>query len=237
MLGRAYSSQDEKLRKQNVFDCCSSDGMPDGHHGPCAMGVDNDDKKHIVIGTKRGNGKYNIIKVLKLEDKNQNNFNLILDLIGKYRVKSCVSDLRPNADAARQFQKAAIAKGCKTFLCEYNDSPLQDYAFNDTNGVVKVYRTGIFDASHRAFVNQDIILPYRCDAMDEFAIQCCNCVKSKEIDKRKRTIVYRYKKTGNGNDHYRNALNYFLVAASKIGYSRPDRQSKTADCIMEYSAV
>ena len=237
MLGRAYSSQDEKLRKQNIYDCCSSDGMPDSHPGPCAMGVDNDDQKHVVIGTKRGNGKFNIIKVVKFEDKNQNNFNLILDLISKYHVKSCVSDLRPNADSARQFQKAATAKGCKTFLCEYTESPLQDAAFNDTTGVVKVYRTGIFDASHRAFINNDIILPYRSGILDDFALQCCNCVKSKEVDKRKHTIVYRYKKTGNGNDHYRNALNYFLVASRKIGYYRSERQIKNPDCIMEYSAV
>lgn len=230
MLGKAYSSQDEKLRKQNVYDCCGNEGMPDRFHGPCAMGVDNDDGKHVVIGTRRGNEKYEIKKLLVFDDKTAHNFNAILDLIPRYNIKSCVADLRPNADSARQFQKKAISLGCKTFLCEYSDSPLQDYNFNDNTGIVKVYRTGVFDASHRIFVNQDVILPYRNKMIDIFAEQCCNCVKSKEIDKKRRVVVFRYKKTGSGNDHFRNATNYFLVASNKVGRVLPKGFERQTVC-------
>ncbi|MCK9244898.1 MAG: phage terminase large subunit family protein [Dehalococcoidia bacterium] len=234
MLGKAYSSSDEKLRKDMVWACCSNEGIPDTYPGPCCMGVDNDDKKHVVILARTGNQKYRMVKFCVCED-----FNQVLDLIPRFHIKFCVGDLRPNADSARQFQKIANAKGCRTFLCEYTESPLQDFTFLDDRGIVKVYRTGIFDASHRVFSNNDIVLPRRTKDLDEFAQQCCNCVKSKEIDKRKRTVVYRYKKTGAGNDHYRNALNYAIVAANKVGRSRENvyYERKIQDCIMEYSAI
>jgi hypothetical protein len=230
MLGKAYSSQDEKLRKQNIWDCCGTEGMPDSHHGPCAMGIDNDDGKRVVIGTRTGNGKYKMVRIFTFADKEINNFNPILDLITRFKVRYAVADLRPNADSAREFRKKAAKLGCTVYLCEYTESPLQDYNYNDNTGIVKVYRTGIYDASHRVFMNQDIVLPYRNKSIDEFAEQCCNCVKSKEIDKRKRVVVYRYKKTGNGNDHYLNALNYFLVAANKVSRVLPkgfSRQTHT----------
>ncbi|MCK9492711.1 MAG: phage terminase large subunit family protein [Sulfurimonas sp.] len=238
MLGRAYSSTDEKLRKESVYACCSLDGMPDSHDGPCAMGVDNDDNKHVVIGVRTGPETYKLVRVFALNDVTQNRFGQILDLIQRYRVKSCVTDLRPNADSAREFQRAAIRYGCRVWLCEYTESPLQDCNFIDNSGIVKVYRTGIFDTTHRVIMNSQIVLPRRNKLIDDFAQQCCNCVKSKEIDKRKRTVVFRYKKTGNGNDHFRNALNYFVVAASKVGRSR-DRRFELAnkDCVMDYSVI
>jgi hypothetical protein len=85
-------------------------------------------------------------------------------------------------------------------------------------------------------MNNQIVIPRRNKLIDEFALQCCNCVKSKEMDKRKRIAVYRYKKTGGGNDHFRNALNYFSVAALKVGRHRDKRfKVKQKDCVMDYS--
>jgi hypothetical protein len=206
-LGLSYSSQDERLRKENVYNCCCLDPMPDSHGGPCAMGVDNDDKKHVVIGVRTGNDRYRLVKMAKVES-----FQEVHDLARKYNVKSCVADLRPNADSAREFQKN---EKYKVFLCEYTESPLQDFVFNDETGIVKAYRTGIYDSTHRIILNNYIILPRRTPLIDEFALQCCNCVKSKEKNKKTQQVVFRYKKTGDQNDHYRNALNYFVMAASK----------------------
>jgi len=203
-LGFAYSSKDEKLRKDTVLSCCCNDGMPESYSGPCAMGVDNDDNKHVVIGIKTGPDRYEIIKVARVDG-----FNDVHDLAQKYNVRAAVVDLRPNADAARTFQQS---ERYKTYLCQYTDSPLSDASFNDNTGIVKAYRTGIFDTTHRLISNGQIRLPRQCAAIDDFAQQCCNCVKSKEEDKVRNRIVYRYKKTGNGNDHYRNALNYFILA-------------------------
>jgi len=215
-LGLAYSSSEDKLRKDVVLACCGSDGMRESHSGPCAMGVDNDDRKHVVILTRTGNGRYELIKVAVVND-----FGEVYDLGRKYNVKFCVGDLRPNAESARQFQKNA---GYKVFLCEYTESPMVDVAFNDNTGIVKVYRTGIFDTTHRLFSGGNFRLPRQCRPIEDFAVQCCNCVKSKEIDKKRNNLViYRYKKTGNGNDHFRNALNYAVIAADKVRITRDTR--------------
>lgn len=209
-LGLAYSSQDEKLRKDNVYACCGNQGMAESHVGPCAMGVDNDDNKHVVIGGRTGNNRYEIFKTTRVDD-----FKAAFDLVVRFHVKSAVADIRPNKDSAVEFAKACSGVGCRVFLCEYTESILQDAVFNHDTGIVKVFRTGIFDKSHRIFVEQHILLPRRCAAIDNYAQQCCNCVKSKEINKKTKQVVYRYKKTGGGNDHYRNATNYFVLAANK----------------------
>lgn len=233
-LGLAYSSIEDKLRKQTIWGCCGNEGMAETHRGPCAMGVDNDDKKHVVIGIRTGNEKYRLLKVVCVD-----NFESVLDLIRKYNIRSCVGDLRPNADSARTFQKAAMSMGCKTFLCEYTDSPLQDAVFNDNSGIVKVYRTGIFDKSQRMFMMQDVVIPRRSPELDNFAEQCCNCVKHKTINKRNRQVIFRYEKTGNGNDHYRNSLNYFLIATNKVGRVLDNKivVKQSVDCNSTYSVL
>ena len=230
-LGVAYSSQDDKLRKDVVLSNCSHDGMAESHKGPCAMGVDNDDGKHVVIGVRTGNSKYSIVKVAKVDG-----FSAVHDLAQRYNVKSAVVDLRPNADSAREFQKN---EKYKVFLCEYTESPLQDAFFNENTGVVKCYRTGIFDTTHRLLSNGSIVLPRQTATIEDFAQQCCNCVKSKQEDKKRHIIVYRYQKTGNGNDHYRNALNYFIMAASghRVGIVNINRQTVPKDADNNYLRV
>jgi len=232
-LGLAYSSQDEKLRKQNVYDCCGNHGALNGHEGPLAMGVDNDDNKHVVIGGRTGNDRYELFNMPRVDD-----FKAVFDLVVKFHVKSCVVDIRPNKDSAVEFARACSKVGCRVYLCEYTDSILQDAVFHDDRGVVKCYRTGIFDASHRIFANNHVVLPRRSKMVDNFAEQVCNCVKSKEINKRTRQTIYRYRKTGRGNDHLRNATNYFLLAARKIGRLKKfGAAEQKKDCDSSYSVI
>jgi hypothetical protein len=153
--------------------------------------------------------------------------------VRRFNVKSAIVDCRPNKDSAEQFAKACRAIGCRVYLCEYTESILQDAVFNDDTGIVKVYRTGIFDATHRLFTEQHIRLPRRCATIDEYAAQCCNCVKSKEKNKKTGQIVFRYKKTGQGNDHYRNATNYFKLAADKTTTIKKKGFTRQLVCINE----
>jgi len=205
-LGLPYSSAEDKLQKDVVLRCCGNDIMPERHDGPCAMGVDVKQVKHVVIGTRTGKDRYEIQKVAEVQS-----FRDVHDLAKRYNVKSAVVDIRPYEDEARQFQKS---EDYKVFLCEYTESPLQEANFNDNTGVVKAYRTGIFDASHRLITDGHIRLPRRCKAIEDFAVGCCKCVKSKETNKRTGQVIYRYRKTGDKQDDYRHALNYFLLAAS-----------------------
>ncbi len=205
-LGRAYSNKDEKLRKSDVLACCGNDAPAYKHNGPCAMGVDVGKVKHVVIGIKIDKKRFEILRAVKVDS-----FQDIADLKKRYNVKSEVIDIRPYEDEARAYQKASRVK---TFLCEYSDTQITDSAFNDNTGVVKTHRTGIFDQTHRLLSKGEIILPRQCPETEEFARQCCNCARFEEKDKRKGIIVNRYRPTGDRQEHFRNALNYFILACS-----------------------
>ena len=210
-LGRPYSNRDEKLRKSDVLANCGSDSPPLTHKGPCAMGVDVGKIKHVVIGIKTGEGKYEILRAVKVKS-----FQDVHDLSRRYNVESTVIDIRPYEDEARAYQKAhgGDAVNPSTYLCEYSDTQVAESVFNPNNGVVKAHRTGIFDQTHRLLSNGSVRLACQCPETEEFARQCCNVAKFEEKDKRKGTIVFRYRPTGDRQEHLRNALNYFVLACS-----------------------
>ncbi len=214
-LGRAYSNRDEKLRVGDVLACCGGDGIVLSHPGPCAMGVDVGKVKHVVILVKLPKDRYEIIRAIKIPSGPEG-WNQISDLAKKYNVESTVIDIRPYEDEARAYQRAhgGDVANPATFLCEYSDTQMTDFSFNNNTGVVKVHRTGIFDQTHRIFSMDKIILPRQCPEIEEFARQCCNCARFEEKDKRRNIIVNRYRPTGDRQEHFRNALNYGIVACS-----------------------
>ena len=228
-LGRAYSAKDEKLRISDVLANCGSDSQSVTHSGPCAMGVDVGKAYHaVVIGIKTATEHYEVIKVCKAKD-----FQEVFDLARRFNVKSDVVDIRPYEEEARKYQKNS---GHKTFLCEYSDTQIIDAMFNDNTGIVKTHRTGIFDQTQRLILQGHIRLPARCPEIDEFARQCCNCARFEEVDKRKGTVVNRYRPTGDRQDHFRNALNYFVLAASgyRVGIVSRFRTTQYAEVDNEY---
>jgi hypothetical protein len=196
------------------------------------MGVDVGKIKHVVIGIKTHKERYEILRAVKCET-----FQQISDLAVKYNVKSTVIDIRPYEDEARAYQKAHGGTGSRpaVFLCEYSDTQIAEAIFNNNNGVVKAHRTGIFDQTHRLLSHGDIKLPCQCPEMEEFARQCCNCAKFEEKDKRKGTIVFRYRPTGDRQEHFRNALNYFTLACSghKIAKVSPYKQKRQTNAAIK----
>lgn len=216
-LGRAYSNKDEKLRKSDVLACCGNDAPAHSHLGPCAMGVDVGKIKHVVIGTKVDNKRFEVVRTCKIPEGLES-WNQIRDLAKRYNVKSTVIDIRPYEDEARAYQNASRQR---VFLCEYSDTQITEAVFNDNTGVVKTHKTGIFDKTHRLIMSGDVRLPRQCPEVEEFARQCCNCAKFEEKDKKRGITVYRYRKTGDQQEHYRNALNYFLLAAKGGHIARP----------------
>ncbi len=213
-LGRPYSDRSDKLRKSDVLLCCGNDGLLTKHPGPCAMGVDVGKVKHVVIGTKLPKGKYEILRAIKIPEGREG-WNQIFDLARMYNVKSDVVDIRPYEDEARAYQvKRGGGINPVTYLCEYSDTQITDSSFNINTGIVKAHRTGIFDQTHRIISMGDLILPRQCPEVEEFARQCCNCARFEEKDKRKNIIVHRYRPTGDQQEHFRNAFNYFVLACS-----------------------
>jgi hypothetical protein len=209
-LGLPYIAAEDRLTKAQVIGCCDKNQPLHRHAGPCAMGVDVGKIKHVVIGLRTGDDQYQIIKVAQLSEWKD-----IMDLANNFGVKSAVVDIRPYEDSARRFQKEAKFK---TFLCEYKENTPHGIVYNDNTGIVAVNRTEIFDATHRMTVTPGMLtIPRYDDAIAEFAKQMCGAYKVLELNKKTGTSVYRYK---GKNEHYRNALNYFKLAASGGKISR-----------------
>ena len=203
-LGLPYIAAEDRLTEAQVYECCKPTIMSHSHRGPCAMGVDVGKVKHVVIGIKTGSDQYTIVKVAQLS-----RWEDIMDIANRFNVKSAVVDIRPYEDSARKFQSDAKFK---TFLCEYKENTPQGTLYNNNTGIVSVNRTEIFDQTHRMVTTPGMLsIPIFCPEIKEFAKQMCGAYKVLETNKKSGTSIYRYK---GKNEHYRNALNYFKLAAS-----------------------
>jgi hypothetical protein len=136
-----------------------------------------------------------------------------MKLARRFNVKSCVIDIGPYTDNARQFQKDAKFK---TWLCEYSESMPNGTQYHDKTGIVKVGRTEICDATHRWVTDEKSLeLPGDCPEIRQFAKECCSIAKVEQIDRRTKQPIYRYLKLDGGTpDDYRHALNYFYLAVT-----------------------
>lgn len=227
-LGLPYIAAEDRLTSPQVYECCGSEEMAHSHSGPCAMGVDVGDTKHIIIGARTGNEQYKIFKTIQLSSWDD-----IHDLARRFNVKSAVIDMRPFRDMAMKFQ---ASEPYRVFLCEYSDNPAYLRTWDIKKGIVKDYRTALFDETHRMVVTPGMLtIPRYCPEIKEFAKQMCNAYKLLETNKRTGAKQYRYK--GN-KEHYRNALNYFLLAASKNRIVRAGgyRKARTK-VISEYTKI
>jgi hypothetical protein len=225
-LGMAYSDRAEKLTRNTVLANCGGSYPAISSRMPTAMGVDVGKIGHVVIGIKTGPDVYEILHTCKV-DLITDDFTPLARLAEKFNVKSTVIDKLPYESMARKYQRSHP----NTFLCQYGDNQAVENNFNDNSGIVKADRTSIFDRTHSLLTNGGISLPAQCPEVEEFARQCCNTAKFEEKDKRTGSPIYRYRPTGDKQEHFRNALNYFVLAAGrkvlpKVGerYNRKHRQ-------------
>lgn len=231
-LGLPYIAAEDRLVESQVYECCGLEEMPHNHPGPCAMGVDVGKIKHIEIGIKTGREQYRLLKVARLSSWDD-----IHILARKLHVKSSVVDIRPYEDSAREFQNNARKYGNKVYLCEYKENTPRGTIYDDKTGIVNVHRTEIFDATHRMTVTPGMLtIPRYCPEIKEFAKQMCGAYKILETNKKSGVSVYRYK--GN-NEHYRNGLNYFKLAAdrSRIVRAGTRKTNKQTTVISDYAKI
>jgi len=225
-LGRPHIAAEDKLRKEDVYNCCGDNYSLNSHSGPCIMGLDCMKGKHLIIGARTGLKSYEIYKFPVIFGQGMDSWNEILDLCRKFNVKCGVIDIRPYEDAAREFQKRAKFQ---VWLCEYKETTPLGSIYNPNTGIVSVCRTEIMDATHRLITTPgNLVLPRReSPNMAEFVKQICSPFKVRERNKKTNQEVYRYRKTG--EDHFRHALNYFLLASKdgKVGVvSRANNRKK-----------
>lgn len=230
-LGLPYIDAKDRLTEAQVYECCGNDVQAHSHEGPCAMGVDVGIIKHVVIGIKTGNEQYTIVKVAKFSGLPA--WNEIHDLAKRFNVKSAVIDIRPDMDIVRKFQ---LDEPYQIFLCEYSDNPAYTRTWDTKKGIVKDYRTALFDETHRMVVTPGMLtIPRICPEIKEFAKQMCAAYKLLETNKRTGALEYRYK---GENEHYRNALNYFTLAASRSRLARVAvGTAQTEEVISDYVRI
>ena len=207
-LGLPHVQAEDKLSTGVVRECCGKDLMAQKFRGPCAMGVDVGKTFHVIIGIRTGTRHYEIVKLARVKEWND-----IHDLARRFNVKSAVVDIRPYEDGARTFQKE---ESYRCFLCEYTESSTIGTLFNDASGIVKANRTEICDRSHDVIADRFLKIPREGTEVDMFIKQTCNAAKVLEDNKRTGQQIYRYRSVGTGGDHYRHALNYFLLASEGV---------------------
>jgi len=229
-LGLPYISAEDQLTTAQIYSRCGPFQMAASDPGPCAFGLDVGKVKHLVIGKRIGPKNFEIVKIARLSSWDD-----ISDMIWKFNCKSGVVDARPYEDEARRFQKE---NKMRIFLCEYSETTPQGTQYNQKTGIVKANRTEICDATHN-LVAQDGLLTLPRQNHPEikvFAEQVCNPAKVLEVNKKTKQSLYRYRGT---DDHYRHALNYFLLAVPKIGRADPRgiRRKKHKKVMNDYKRI
>lgn len=223
-LGWPHIAVQDKLRKEDVLNCCNESNYPlNSHPGPCLMGLDCMKGKHLIIGARTGDESFEIYKTAVIRGEGMDSWNEIEDICNRFHVKCGVVDVRPYEDMARHFQKKVKFK---VWLCEYKETTPLGSIFNPNTKMVSVCRTEIMDTSHRLVVTPgNLVLPRRGPAIIEFARQLCSPFKVEELNKKTKQMVYRYRKT-NDPDHFRHCLNYLLLAGNKAGIVTKHGRSK-----------
>jgi len=231
-LGLPYISAHDRLTTQAVLSCCGDQHMLDSHPGPCAMGVDIRRHKNVVIGIRNGRERYRVFRVARVETWDE-----VKALHRRFNVKSCVIDIRPYEDSARQCQKDLRGKG-RTYLCEYKETSPVGVMFNDKTGIVGVNRNEICDATHRLVNDGKMLeLPAECPEIKQFARECATLAKIEIIDKKTKATTFRYRKlSAETPDDYRHALNYFYLAASghRVGVVDGQRRRRSKHAKNDY---
>jgi len=211
-LGLPFMPKTNALTLAEVYYCCGYQPEYERCTDPTIMGVDVGSSSgfHVVIGIRTGKEEYQIFKVDKLES-----FEDAAVLGHRFNVRNCVCDMDPEATYAKKFQKDA---GFRVWLARYNTTnPVDEVVWDYDNRLVKAYRNYIFDTSMQVVSDKRVKFPRRSTKIDKFARQYIVPVKIPDI---RRPGNFKYF-SPSPNDHYRNAMNYFLIAAKISGVTRP----------------
>jgi hypothetical protein len=229
VMGNAFARAEDVLRETEVYQCCTSDQMAYSHDGPCAMGFDvGYPLIHVVIGHRIAKDRYRLIKMARVP-----NWDALHDLAGRFNVKATVGDAMPESHKIREWAKSEAQYGNTVYPC-YVQVHLKTFDTWGSDNIVKVNMTEIFDESHQMVVSPGkMLIPRRCNEVDIFAHQMCQRAKFLETDNRG-NVSYHYKKIGDKQDHYRNAVNFFYLACKKVGLPEVHRNKKEVTQDMEY---
>jgi len=208
-LGRAYIAAENRLRINDVLQCCGPDPVMVSHNGPCAGGVDVGDLLNVVIGHRVGSKKIKTVKVARVSS-----FNDVHDLFRRFNVRSAVFDLYPEKRKVVEFCES-VNYSC--FGCDYQENQRGVAAWDEKSHTVTVNRTEILDATHDLVVVPGMYeIPRKNDEIGVYATQMCATAKILKEDPETGSKKYFYKGKIGGPDDYRHATNYLHLACQRI---------------------
>lgn len=206
-LGFAYISLEDRLRQQDVFDCCGDDLMKSSSILGTAMGVDIMKTNRVVIAEKGGGEKAKIIYMARVSG-----FDAAFDLAVKFNCKSVVACLRPYEESFRKFQARCKKKDIRVFGSEYRDKQRNLLKTDDESGIYVVSRTEMMDKTHNWVKSGKLEIPRKCEEVKVFAKEVCNTAKVLDTNEKTGDRIYRYRPIGDKAEHYRHTLNYLWLA-------------------------
>jgi hypothetical protein len=206
-LGMAWISAENRLTVQDVYANCGQSPMLTRANGPCCMGIDVGTLLHVVVAYKP---REEVLQVCYLAQVSS--FNDLHDIAQRFNVRSAVVDTEPETRKAREWQ---ASEEFPVFLCDYQSTITEGKRWDEEKKTLRVNRTESLDGVHHMIANSGLIVfPRRCEEVEEFAKQLVNTAKVLEEDQETGSREYKYRKLG--PDHYAHALNYCILASSKI---------------------
>jgi len=226
-LGMAYISAENRLTTQDVYANCGQSPMLTRANGPCCMGVDVGSLLHVVVGYKPREEVLQICYLARVSS-----FNDLHDIAQRFNVGCAVIDMEPETRKAREW---ANSEDFPVFLCDYLEAIIEGERWDEEKKTLKVNRTESLDGVHDLVSSSGLlILPRRCEEVEEFAKELVNIAKVLEENQETGSREYRYRKLG--VDHYAHGLNYCILASSKIstmsdpwGRERPRQTEAISD--------
>jgi hypothetical protein len=211
VLGIPYITAEHKLSLQDVYSCTGQTIQGTSMDKiTTVMGVDVGKVLHYVIGVKVNDKQWEILKVGRAEDQYE-----LHDVAERMNVNFAVIDHDPEIHMVEEFQKEEATYNMTVFLNRYSDTKRGPVVWND-DGTCVSGRTKWCDKTHDAISGKQLLLPRRCQEVEEYAYEMTNTVKVLEIDEKSGLSKYRYRQLSNKPDHYFHATLYFLLAASQV---------------------
>jgi hypothetical protein len=223
-MGMAYIAAENRLTKGDIYACCGKDISPSFAQNTCAMGVDVGEKLHVVIGHPRGDGRYKILHVARVDS-----FEDLHDLAKKFNVKCAVIDMEPETRKVRDFQKS---EPYTVYLCDYQERMKVSQRTDEKDGMIVVRRTETLDSVHHAITSPGRLeLPRRSAEIDVYASEMTMTAKVLQEDELTKSRKYVYKCFG--ADHYYHATNYFLLACNDMRVISDNQKTYAEDYLSD----
>ncbi|MBW2345568.1 MAG: phage terminase large subunit family protein [Deltaproteobacteria bacterium] len=216
-LGFAYIPVEDRLRIQEVYDCCGNDVMKTMSTKETAMGADIMKTNRVVIAEKTGKDKAKIINMTRVSG-----FDALYDMVKRFNVKSAVICIRPYEESFRKFQAKCADINVTVYGSQYpgRDNANAFMKVDEKSGVYTVNRTEAMDKSQAWIRSGKLEIPRMCDEVKVFAKECCNTAKVLETNEDTGDRTYRYRPIGDKQEHYRHCINYLQLAIGVLTHNQ-----------------